>query len=106
MTDHPHVSSAPAQAGFADAVVLGFAAYLVFPILAVITAAFGAILLARGSVVAGVVFFGLMQLWVVGGLLTHLARRRRLQAAAAEVAATDTAGSDGTAAEDNAPEGR
>lgn len=85
MTDHPRMTSEPAQAGFADAVVLGFAAYLVFPILAVITAAFGAILLARGSVVAGVVFFGLMQLWVVGGLLTHLARRRRLHSATADI---------------------
>lgn len=81
MTDKPELQHDSAQAGFNNAVVLGFIAYIIFPVLAVITAIFGAILLGRGSAGAGLAFFAVMQVWVAGGVMTHIKRRRMMLSA-------------------------
>ena len=77
------VAGGPA-AGFFNATTLGFIAYVMFPTLAVVTAVFGVILLSRDNLAGGLVFFVLLQLWVIGGIVVHNMRKRRSAVPAAE----------------------
>lgn len=70
--------------GFAGLTALGFIAYVMFPTLAVVTAVFGVILLSRENLAGGLLFFVLLQLWVIGGIIVHTMRKRRAAAPAAE----------------------
>lgn len=70
------VAGGPAD-GFFNATTLGFIAYVMFPTLAVVTAVFGVILLSRDNLAGGLVFFVLLQLWVIGGILVHTMRKGR-----------------------------
>lgn len=77
------LSAGPA-AGFTNATTLGFIAYVMFPTLAVVTAVFGVILLSRENLAGGLLFFVLLQLWVIGGIIVHTLRKRRTAAPTAE----------------------
>lgn len=68
------ISEAPGT--FADARVLGFIAYVIFPTLAVVTAVFGVVLALKENLAGSLLFFGLLQLWLIGGILVHTRRRR------------------------------
>lgn len=82
MTEKPELQQQDAQSGFASAVVLGLAAYVVFPVLALVTAAMGLVLVLNDRIVPGMVFLAvIMQLWVVGGLWAHFRRRRLMEQA-------------------------
>lgn len=75
MTENPHRS----ENGFDSPLVLGLAAYVIFPILGIVTAAMGMILILNDNVTAGIIFVVLLaQLWVAGGLWTHLRRKKVL----------------------------
>ncbi|GAA4840611.1 hypothetical protein GCM10023354_21540 [Garicola koreensis] len=79
-------------AGFAGATALGFIAYVIFPTLAVVTAVFGVVLALRKNLASSPLFFGLLQLWLIGGIPVRT-RRRRLLAQPSEEAAEDEPGS-------------
>lgn len=82
MTEKPQLPQQDTQSGFADAVVFGLAAYVVFPVLALVTAIMGLILVLNDRIVPGMVFLALiMQLWVAGGIWAHSRRRRLMQQA-------------------------
>ncbi|WP_022873776.1 NF038396 family protein [Nesterenkonia alba] len=86
MTDKPELQSDSAQEGFTQAVLLGFVAYLLMPILALATVAVGLMLVFDGATVAGVIVLAAVtQLWVAGALWMHIKRGRLLRAAAEEV---------------------
>lgn len=70
----PH--SQHAAAVFSSPSTLSFIAYVIFPTLAAVTVIFGVILLSRDNIAGGLLFFGLLQVWVVAGILAHLRRRR------------------------------
>ena len=74
--DSGRASEAPGA--FADARVLGFIAYVIFPTLAVVTAVFGVVLAFRQNLAGTLLFFGILQLWLIGGILAHNRRRRHL----------------------------
>ncbi|GGE69217.1 NF038396 family protein [Nesterenkonia cremea] len=79
MTDKPELQHDAAQAGFANAVVLGLAAYVVFPVLALITAVMGLVLILNDRLVPGLIFLAvILQAWVVAGLWTHFRRTKIL----------------------------
>lgn len=83
MTEKPELQQDAAQAGFTNAVVLGMAAYVVFPVLALVTAVLGLILILNDRLVPGMVFLAIiMQLWVAGGLWAHFRRTKVLNRAA------------------------
>jgi len=65
-------------AGWASAPTLGFIAYVIFPTLAVVTAVFGVVLALRENLAGSLLFFVLLQLWLIGGILVHTRRRRLL----------------------------
>ncbi len=67
------------ESGFASPLVLGIAGYVIFPILALVTATLGFLLVLNDQLVAGVVFLVvLLQIWVVCGIWAHVVRRRKL----------------------------
>ena len=76
--------SAGPAAEFFNATTLGFIAYVMFPTLAVVTAVFGVILLQRENLAGGLLFFVLLQLWVIGGIIVHNMRKRRAAPQAGE----------------------
>ena len=75
-------------AEWASATTLGFIAYVIFPTLAVVTAVFGVVLALRENLTGSLLFFALLQLWLIGGILVHT-RRRRLPARTSEKASDD-----------------
>ena len=67
------------ESGFASPLVLGIAGYVIFPILALVTAALGFILVLNDQLIAGVVFLVVvLQIWVIGGIWAHAVRKRKL----------------------------
>lgn len=83
MTQKPELQQHAAQTGFSNAVVLGLAAYVVFPVLALITAVMGLVLILNDRLVPGLIFLAvILQAWVIAGLWTHLRRRKILDRAA------------------------
>lgn len=58
---------------------LTFIAYVIFPTLAVVTAVFGVVLATRENLAGSLLFLALLQLWLIGGIVAHI-RRRRLTA--------------------------
>lgn len=82
MTQKPELQGPGPQDAFTSAVVLGMAAYLVLPILAVVTAVMGLILVLNDRLVPGVIFVALItQVWIACGLWAHFRRRKVLHAA-------------------------
>lgn len=80
MTEKPELQQDAAQTGFTNAVVLGMAAYVVFPVLALVTAVLGLVLILNDRLIPGMIFLAIiLQLWVAGGLWTHFRRRKVLE---------------------------
>ncbi len=83
MTEKPELQQDAAQTGFTNAVILGMAAYVIFPVLALVTAVLGLVLILNDRLVPGMVFLAIiLQLWVAGGLWTHFRRKKVLNRAA------------------------
>lgn len=79
MTEKPELQQNAAQTGFTNAVVLGLAAYVVFPVLALITAVMGLVLILNDRLVPGLIFLiVILQAWVIAGVWTHLRRKKIL----------------------------
>lgn len=79
MTEKPQPHASAAPTGFASAAVLGFIAYAMMPILALITAVMGLVLVVRENVPAGIAFLAMMQVFVVVGIVVHVKRRRLVE---------------------------
>ena len=80
MTEQRNSGDTTATHSSSSATVLGMAAYVIFPVLALVTAALGFILVLNDRLVPGLVFILIIaQIWVIGGLWAHFRRRRLTQ---------------------------
>ncbi|WP_044493798.1 NF038396 family protein [Nesterenkonia massiliensis] len=85
MTEKPELTPQPAQSGFTNAALMGFMAYLLFPLMALMTVIFALMLISDDLPGAGIALIIVSQVWVGAGIWGHFHRKKLLRQSAQEM---------------------